>query len=97
MASNGGPATRSTGDEGTGHDQGRPSHAQANPHVPPGTLIRTLEGHITAWSPDMQRRYGFTSEEAHGHTAHQLLRTSFPRALPAIEATPGSGIAGVAG
>ncbi len=94
MTNDGGGATRSTGDEGTGHDQGRtrhgqgrPGHAQANSRAPPGRLIRTLEGHITAWSPDMQRRYGFTSEEAHGHTSHQLLRTSFPHALPAIEAT----------
>jgi hypothetical protein len=33
----------------------------------------------------MQRRYGFTSEQAEGHTSHQLLRSIFPRALPAIE------------
>jgi two-component system, LuxR family, sensor kinase FixL len=49
-------------------------------------LIRTMEGHITSWSPDMQRRYGFTSEEAQGRTSHDLLRTIFPQALEAIEA-----------
>jgi PAS domain S-box-containing protein len=50
-------------------------------------MIRTTEGRITAWSPGMQRRYGFTSEEAQGRISHQLLRTAFPQALQAIEAT----------
>jgi signal transduction histidine kinase len=50
-------------------------------------MIRTTEGRITAWSPGMQRRYGFTSEEAQGRISHQLLRTAFPLALQAIEAT----------
>jgi hypothetical protein len=52
----------------------------------PDTLIRTVAGHITAWSPGMQRRYGFTSEQACGHTSHRLLETTFPQPLQAIEA-----------
>ena len=50
------------------------------------TLIRTLDGHITLWSPDMEQRYGFTNSEAIGSISHQLLRTLFPQALPEIEA-----------
>lgn len=46
-----------------------------------GTLIRTIEGHITFWSPSMAQRYGFTSEEALGRVSHELLRTLFPHAL----------------
>ena len=62
-------------------------HGKAKSRAPPGRLIRTMEGHITSWSADMQRRYGFTSEEAEGHTSHQLLRSIFPQALPTIEIT----------
>ena len=82
MANNGDGATRSTSGESEGVNHGR-----RGLNAPPGRLIRTMEGHITAWSPDMQRRYGFTSEEAEGCTSHQLLRTIFPQALPAIQAT----------
>lgn len=61
-------------------------------HVPrddpaaPDTLIRTINGHITAWSPGMQQRYGFTSLEACGCISHHLLRTIFPQTLEAIGA-----------
>ena len=34
----------------------------------------------------MQRRYGYTSEQAHGHISRQLLGTRFPRKLADIEA-----------
>jgi hypothetical protein len=34
----------------------------------------------------MERRYGFTSEQACGHTSHTLLRTVFPQTLEEIEA-----------
>jgi signal transduction histidine kinase len=46
-----------------------------------------MDGEITAWSPGMEQRYGFTSSEALGRTSHQLLGTVFPRALREIEAT----------
>ncbi len=82
MANNGDGATRLTSSEGEGVN-----HGQRGLNAAPGRLIRTIEGYITAWSPDMQRRYGFTSEEAQGRTSHQLLRTIFPQALPAIQAT----------
>jgi PAS domain S-box-containing protein len=52
----------------------------------PDILIRTKAGHITTWSPGMQRRYGFTSEQAQGHISRQLLETRFPRKLADIEA-----------
>src|SRR5271166_4953793 len=53
----------------------------------PDRLIRTMEGRITSWSPGMQRRYGFTRQDARGQTSHQLLRTTFPQTLQEIEAT----------
>ncbi len=52
----------------------------------PDILIRTKAGHITTWSPGMQRRYGFTSEQAQGHISRHLLETRFPRKLADIEA-----------
>jgi PAS domain S-box-containing protein len=63
------------------------SHGRQASTTAPDRMIRTTEGRITAWSPGMQRRYGFTSEEAQGRISHQLLRTAFPQALQAIEAT----------
>ena len=55
--------------------------------VSTNTLIRTTDGHITSWPPDMEQRYGFASSEAVGCASHQLLRTTFPQALPEIAAT----------
>jgi signal transduction histidine kinase len=46
-----------------------------------------MDGRITSWSPGMQRRYGFTRQDACGQTSHQLLRTTFPQTLQEIEAT----------
>jgi hypothetical protein len=63
------------------------SHMPGMPSASPLTLSRTMEGYITAWSPDMEQRYGFTDSEAIGHTSRQLLRTVFLQALPTIEAT----------
>ena len=63
------------------------SHGQGTLTASPDTLIRTMDGHITSWPPDMEQRYGFASSEALGCTSHQLLRTIFPLALPEIEAT----------
>jgi hypothetical protein len=63
------------------------SHGRQASTTAPDRMIRTTEGRITAWSPGMQRRCGFTSEEAQGRISHQLLRTAFPQALQAIEAT----------
>lgn len=62
------------------------SPGQGSPDAAPGTLIRTLEGHITAWSPGMEQRYGYSSSDAIGQTSHQLLKSTFPRALREIEA-----------
>jgi signal transduction histidine kinase len=45
-----------------------------------------MEGRITAWSPGMQQRYGFTDGQAHGRPSHQLLSTCFPQALRDIQA-----------
>jgi PAS fold len=52
----------------------------------PGTLIRTPEGHITFWSPQMERRYGFLAQEALGQMSHELLKPSHWRSLSEIEA-----------
>jgi len=62
------------------------SHGKGTLSASPDTLIRTMDGHITFWPPDMERRYGFTSSEALGCTSHQLLKTTFPQALPEIVA-----------
>ena len=43
----------------------------------PAMLIRTMQGHVTHWSPAMEQRYGFTANEAVGQIAHQLLGTIF--------------------
>jgi signal transduction histidine kinase len=53
----------------------------------PATLIRSLDGRILQWSVEMERLYGFSRDQAIGATAHHLLRTRFPSALPDIEAT----------
>jgi signal transduction histidine kinase len=52
----------------------------------PAILIRSLDGRITLWSPAMQKRYGFTSNEALGQVAHRLLRTVFWKPLHEVEA-----------
>jgi two-component system sensor kinase FixL len=63
------------------------SHVQGTLTASSDTLIRTMDGQITFWSPDLEERYGFTCSEALGRTSHQLLRTIFPLKLPEIEAT----------
>jgi signal transduction histidine kinase len=39
-----------------------------------GTLIRTPEGRITFWSEELQRRYGFSADDALGQDSSELLR-----------------------
>ncbi len=51
----------------------------------PSALIRTLDGCITYWSPEMERRYGYAAEEAVGQVAHKLLRTASWLALDEID------------
>ena len=60
--------------------------ARCSMNVAPAMLIRTLKGRITLWSPAMAERYGFTSEQALGHVAHELLRTIFWTSQHEIEA-----------
>lgn len=62
------------------------SHSGATQTPSPNVLARTMDGHITLWSQDMEQRYGYSRSQALGRTSHQLLRTSFPQALPEIEA-----------
>lgn len=50
----------------------------------PATLVRTMDGQITAWSRAMELRYGFAREEALGRVAPELLRTTFCRPLHEI-------------
>jgi len=49
--------------------------ASTGTHDPPAALIRTLEGHITFWSPEMEQRYGFAAQDALGQVSHKLLKT----------------------
>jgi two-component system, LuxR family, sensor kinase FixL len=44
-------------------------------------MVRHLDGPITYWSGGMERLYGFTSHDAVGQSAHQLLNTNFPSSL----------------
>jgi PAS domain S-box-containing protein len=52
----------------------------------PGALIRTMDGCITYWSPEMERRYGYAPEQALGKVARKLLRTTSWQAVDEIEA-----------
>jgi hypothetical protein len=61
-------------------------HGEGSPAPAPDTLIRTLDGQITAWSSGMEQRYGYSAADALGQTSHRLLRTAFPRSPPEIEA-----------
>jgi len=54
--------------------------------IAPAMLIRTLAGRVTMWSPAMEQRYGFSSGDALGQTAHELLRTVFWKPQRDIEA-----------
>jgi signal transduction histidine kinase len=45
-----------------------------------------MSGAITIWPAGMERRYGFSRQQAVGQNSHQLLRTMFPIALRDIEA-----------
>jgi len=63
-----------------------PTTANSGSDTAPAMLIRTLRGRITLWSPAMEERYGFTSEEALGRMAHELLRTIFSTSQHEIEA-----------
>jgi hypothetical protein len=53
----------------------------------PGTLIRTSAGHITFWSSELEKRYGFSAAEAVGQISHELLRASHWQAPSEIERT----------
>jgi hypothetical protein len=65
---------------------GQPAATDSGSDAAPAVLIRTLQGHITLWSPAMEQRYGFTSEQAVGRAAHELLRTIFWTSQHEIEA-----------
>lgn len=66
--------------------QSAPPAACNGASIAPAMLIRTLVGHVTMWSPAMEQRYGFSSGEALGQMAHDLLRTVFWKSQRDIEA-----------
>jgi PAS domain S-box-containing protein len=47
-------------------------------------LVRDTEGRIILWTRGAQQLYGFSKEEALGHSSHELLRTDFPSPLAQI-------------
>ncbi len=49
-------------------------------------IVRDLENRITYWNQGAQRLYGWSSQDAIGQNAHQLLHTIFPQALSDIQA-----------
>jgi PAS domain S-box-containing protein len=73
-------------ESGTG-SVGPASTSNSSSDTAPAMLIRTLQGHITFWSPAMEQRYGFSSGEALGRVAHELLRTIIWTSQQEIEAT----------
>jgi PAS domain S-box-containing protein len=69
------------------HDrQTRESQAEAVEHVPDAVFVRDLaHGVILSWNPGAQALYGWTSDEAVGRVAHELLRTEFSEPREKIE------------
>jgi len=53
----------------------------------PAALIRTIDGRIIFWSPAMERRYGFASDDAVGRVSHRLLRTTSWQAVDELNAS----------
>lgn len=52
----------------------------------PATLIRSVDGRISFWSPEMAARYGFNEAEALGRTAASLLHCRLAEPWQEIEA-----------
>jgi PAS domain S-box-containing protein len=48
-------------------------------------MVLDLDGTIRFWNAGAKEMYGFSSAEAKGRNAHELLSTSFPRPLKEIE------------
>ncbi len=48
-------------------------------------MVRDADGTIRYWNKGAQELYGWTSGEALGKSSHSLLKTQFPKPLPAIE------------
>jgi PAS fold len=55
--------------------------------IGPGVLIRSLNGRIAFWSPEMEQRYGFPADEAQGSLSHELLRLTSWQSRDEIETT----------
>ncbi|MBO0749202.1 MAG: PAS domain-containing protein, partial [Porphyrobacter sp.] len=53
-------------------------------HMP--VVVRRPGGEILLWSEGCENLYGYSADEAHGRSSHELLRTEFPESLAAIEA-----------
>ena len=50
------------------------------------TLVCDREGRVQVWTPGMERLFGYTSAEAVGALARELLHSEFPKPWPAVEA-----------
>ena len=49
-------------------------------------FVRDMNDVITYWNRGAEERYGWSSEEAVGRISHELMQTSFPKALEEINA-----------
>jgi two-component system sensor kinase FixL len=67
------------------HGKGIP-HAGETVSIVSKQFCRAMDGLITSWPASMQRRYGFTAEQAVGQISHHLLKTIFPVPLTNIQA-----------
>ena len=47
-------------------------------------IVRDLDGKVRFWNAGAAETYGWTADQAVGATTHQLLRTSFPDSLEAV-------------
>ncbi len=48
-------------------------------------FVRDMESRVVSWPRGAEKLYGYTSEEALGHTSHDLFHTQFPEPLETIE------------
>ena len=67
-------------------DQSRRLQARLIDLASDAIMVREFTGTITSWNQGAEHVYGWSRDQALGRSAHELLKTRFPRPLPEIEA-----------